>query len=194
METGSDDCLSLPANKQFMNLVSSRKPFGFDTVFKGKAVASKSSVLVYRNGGTGYVDRGEVQKNSEVVDRWKIFIPPLGSGSDAFPHSILGKPFVGRPGTISSETYLFIGPFASESEAQNALSYITSRLFRFLVLLHKPSQHATQTVYTFVPSQDFSRPWTDDELRKKYGIRDAEWAFVEKMIKPMDANAEAADD
>ncbi|MFN9114615.1 MAG: restriction endonuclease, partial [Bacteroidota bacterium] len=186
VETGGDACLSLPPEKQFMNLVSARKPFGFDTVFKGKPTPGKSSVLVYRNGGIGYVDRSEIQKNSEIVDKWKIFIPRAGSGSDAFPHSILGKPFIGAPGTISSETYLFIGPFANESECQNALSYVTSQLFRLLVLLHKPSQDATQTVYTFVPRQDFSRAWTDERLRIKYGISDKEWDFVERMIRPME--------
>ena len=36
VETGSEDSLALPSNKQFMTLVSSRKPFGFDTIFKGK--------------------------------------------------------------------------------------------------------------------------------------------------------------
>ncbi len=51
VETGSEDSLALPSNKQFMTLVSSRKPFGFDTIFKGKAAASKSSVLIYQNGG-----------------------------------------------------------------------------------------------------------------------------------------------
>jgi len=193
VETGSEKSLALPSNKMFMTLVSSRKPFGFDTLFKGKATASKAAVLIYQNGGTGYVARSEITKNVDVIDKWKVFIPPLGSGSDAFPHSILGKPFIGNPGSISSETYLFIGPFKNELEAKNALTYISSQLFRLLVLLHKPSQHATQSVYSFVPTQDFSQPWKDEKLRKKYSITDEEWAFVEKMIRPMDLS-ETTDD
>ena len=192
-ETGSEESLALPSNKQFMTLVSSRKPFGFDTMFKGKVAASKSSVLIYQNGGIGYVDRVEVAKNADIIDTWKVFIPRAGSGSDAFPHSILGKPFLGKPGSISSETYMFIGPFKNEVEAKNALTYISSQLFRLLVLLHKPSQDATQMVYTFVPTQDFSQPWKDEKLRKKYSITDEEWAFVEKMIRPMDLS-ETTDD
>lgn len=194
VETGSSDTLALPKNKQFMSFVSSRKPFGFDTLFKGKASANKSAVLIYQNGGTGYVARSEVTKNTEVIDKWKIFIPPVGSGSDAFPHPILGKPFLGQPSSVSSETYIFIGPFKNELEATNALTYITSQLFRLLVLLHKPSQHATQMVYTFVPIQDFSQPWTDKVLRKKYGITDQEWAFIDKMIRPMNLSETVADE
>lgn len=194
VEVGSNKSLSLPEGMQFKALVSSRKPFGFDTKFKGKAAAGKNAVRIYQNGGTGYVTRSEITKNADVIDKWKVFIPPLGSGSDAFPHPILGKPFLGEPGSISSETYIFIGPFNNEAEAKNALTYISSQLFRLLVLLHKPSQHATQIVYTFVPIQDFSQPWIDEKLCKKYGITDEEWAFVEKMIRPMDLGADSEDE
>jgi site-specific DNA-methyltransferase (adenine-specific) len=190
VETGNDQFLMLPEEKHFMTLVSARKPFGFDTKFKGMPKPGKDTVLVYRNGGVGYVDRMEITKSQDIIDKWKVFIPPLGSGSDAFPHPILGKPFVGSPGTICSETYLFIGPFASEEEAKNVVVYICSRLFRLLVLLHKPTQHATQSVYTFVPMQDFSEPWTDEKLRKKYSINDEEWAFIESVIRPMEPNGD----
>ena len=34
--------------------------------------------------------------------------------------------------------------------------------------------------------QDFSKPWTDEELYEKYGLTDNEIAFIESMIKPME--------
>jgi len=37
-----------------------------------------------------------------------------------------------------------------------------------------------------VPQQDFSKPWTDEELYKKYGLAEEEIAFIDSMIKPMD--------
>jgi hypothetical protein len=89
---------------------------------------------------------------------------------------------------------MFIGPFKNEAETKNVLSYISSRLFRLLVLLHKPSQDATQTVYTFVPIQDFSQAWTDESLYKKYGITKAEIAFINSMIRPMNLDDEGEDD
>ena len=42
--------------------------------------------------------------------------------------------------------------------------------------------------YSFVPLQDFSKPWTDAELYAKYGLTDEEISFIESMIKPMDLN------
>ena len=63
---------------------------------------------------------------------------------------------------------------------------MTTKFFRFLVLLKKNTQHATRTVYEYVPMQDFSKSWTDDELYAKYGLTDEEVAFIDSMIRPMD--------
>lgn len=73
-------------------------------------------------------------------------------------------------------------------EASNVVTYIQTKLFRFLVMLKKSSQHAAATVYSFVPMQDFSKAWTDEELYKKYGIDENEIAFINSMIRPMDLN------
>jgi hypothetical protein len=181
---------TLPSDKQFMGLVSSIGAFGLDTTFRGKDKPGAKDVMVYRNGGIGYINRRELTKETEAIDWWKIFIPRAGSGSDAFPHPILGKPFVGAPGTASSWTYMHIGPFKNKKQATNAKAYITTRFFRFLVLLHKPTQDATRAVYTFVPTQDFSEEWTDEKLYRKYGITKDEIAFIESMIRPMELDGE----
>lgn len=41
-------------------------------------------------------------------------------------------------------------------------------------------------VYEFVPMQDFSKSWTDEELYQKYGLSEDEIAFIEKMVRPME--------
>jgi site-specific DNA-methyltransferase (adenine-specific) len=40
--------------------------------------------------------------------------------------------------------------------------------------------------FQFVPLQDFSHPWTDEMLYKKYGLTEDEIAFIESMIRPME--------
>ena len=70
------------------------------------------------------------------------------------------------------------------------LSYLTCRLTRFLILLHKPSQDTTRKVYTFVPTQKWTKRWTDEDLYAKYGISASEIAFIEKVVRPMDASDE----
>jgi site-specific DNA-methyltransferase (adenine-specific) len=55
-----------------------------------------------------------------------------------------------------------------------------------MVMILKNSQHALKKVYQLVPMQDFSKPWTDEELYKKYKLTKEEIAFIESMIKPME--------
>ena len=59
-------------------------------------------------------------------------------------------------------------------------------MFRFLVMLKKPTQHALKGVYTLVPRMDFSKPWSDDELYLRYDISSQEREFIDSMIRPMD--------
>lgn len=171
----------------FDNLVSARKPFGFRTTYKPRSKKiSDNDVTVYGSKGTGYVSPIEILQNKELVDQWKVFIAAAGSGSDTFPHQILGKPFVPALHTASTETYQAIGPFDSKTEADNAAKYVSTKFFRFLVMLIKPTQHAAKAVYRFVPIQDFNEEWTDEKLYAKYGITEEEIAFIDSMIRPME--------
>jgi site-specific DNA-methyltransferase (adenine-specific) len=195
LETGRSNSLSLPENKRFDRLVTSARAFGFRTFFKGKAKASTGDLLIYQNGGTGYVPRASVTSGIHLIDKWKLFAGYAAPGTgnkDSYPHKIISTPFIGEPGTISSETYLCIGPFDSRAEAESVLSYLFCRLTRLLILLHKPSQHVTRRVYTFVPTQKWTKRWTDKDLYAKYGLSASEIEFVEKVVRPM--NPDGADD
>lgn len=172
------------------SIVSARKPFGFQTNFKGKPNPFPGAVKLYQNGGVGWVSRKDITVGQDVIDKYKVFVPALGSGSDSFPHPILGRPFLGEPNSVCTETYVYIGPFDYKEAAVNLISYISTRFFRFLVLLAKNTQHATRRVYHFVPMQDFSKPWTDKELYAKYGLTQDEIAFIESMVRPMPADDE----
>jgi site-specific DNA-methyltransferase (adenine-specific) len=63
-----------------------------------------------------------------------------------------------------------------------------------LILLHKPAQDTTRKVYTFVPTQDWTRPWADEDLYKKYGLTSVEIAFIEKIVRPMELNCPGTDE
>jgi site-specific DNA-methyltransferase (adenine-specific) len=189
--------LLLPENKRFDLLVSSRKPFGLTTTFKGRTTKRAGDILVYQNGGRGYAPRKSIKTGVELIDKWKLFAGYAAPGTgnrDTYPHRIISTPFVGEPGSISSETYLCIAPFDSKSQADSALSYLCCRLTRFLVLLHKPSQHVTRKVYTFVPTQDWTKPWTDGDLYKKYGLTTREIAFIEGIVRPMEITSDLFDE
>lgn len=166
--------------------VSSQKPFGFRTFVKGKPTPFDGSVKLYANKSVGYVSRNEITQNLSWVDDYKIYITRAYGAGEDFPHQIINTPFLGVPNTCCTETYMVIGPYGSKLKAENVISYIKTRFFRFMVLLKKNTQDAPARVYSFVPLQDFSKPWTDEELYAKYGLTNEEIAFIESMIRPME--------
>ncbi|HNA27583.1 MAG TPA: Eco57I restriction-modification methylase domain-containing protein [Nitrospira sp.] len=188
-ETGQTQTLSLPEAQRFERLVSSRKPFALETTFKGKSTKDGGDLLLYQNGGKGYFPRTSVTTNTHLIDGWKIYVGRAAPGTgnrDTYPHRIISTPFIGEPGSICTETYLCIGPFPSKIAAESALSYLSCRLTRFLILLHKPSQDTTRKVYTFVPTQAWTKKWTDSDLYTKYALTDSEIAFIEELVRPME--------
>lgn len=167
-------------------LVSPQTPFGFVTSFKGYGKSKKNNIKMYISGGHNYVSEESVEKGKELINTFKVFIPKAGSGSDKFPHSILGKPFVGEPMSICNQTYLTIGPLQSEDYCYNLIKYIHTRFFRFMVMLKKNTQDAMRGTYSFVPYLNLNEPWTDEKLYKKYNLTQEEIDFIESMIRPME--------
>ncbi|MBQ3034260.1 MAG: Eco57I restriction-modification methylase domain-containing protein [Deferribacterales bacterium] len=176
------------------SIVSSRLPFGLPNTFKGNEhKKNDNDLLIFVSGNSSeykgakrFVPLDMVTNGIHMIPWHKVFIGKAGSGNDTFPHLILPKPFYGSPNSICNESYLVIGPMSTKQECLNLITYISSKFFRFMVLLVKNTQNAPRGVYQFVPMQDFSKPWTDEELYKKYNLTDEEIAFIESMIKPMD--------
>lgn len=165
--------------------VSTQKPFDLKTSVHGNKEPFEGSIKLYERGGIGYVRRSTITKNVKWIAPPKVFISAGYNGGDNYPHQIIGSPIVSDGNSCCTETYLLIGPFKSKEEASNVASYIKTKFFRTLVMLKKISQHAQAIAYSFVPIQDFTKAWTDEELYAKYGLSDEEIAFIDSMIKPM---------
>ncbi len=138
-------------------------------------------------GTAGWISREQMPKNIATLPLHKVYIPAARGDN----YQVLGEPFYGEPNSICSQTYLVIGYDSqrhnfTKEECENIITYIRTRFFRFLVAIKKKTQNGPRGVYQFVPIQDFSKPWTDEELYKKYNLTDEEIAFIESMIKPME--------
>ena len=121
---------------------------------------------------------------TEGLNKYKIFISEsYGCGEIG---EIPATPVLATPGMLCTETFIQIGPFNNENEMKNCYGYIKTKFFRALVGIRKQTQHATRTVYKYVPIQDFTQEWTDEKLYKKYGLSQEEINFIESMIKPME--------
>jgi len=182
--------------------VSSRKPFGLATNFKGRPskVGLKEPVRLFENQRIGWIERKEVAVNPQWIDEWKVLMTAVQGTSGAVETKFLSKPIIAEPGTACTETYLVAGRFASEDEAKRLATYLRSRFVRFLVSLRKGTQHATRDVYAFVPDLPLTQEWTDTKLYKRYGLTKEEVAFIESQVAEHDGELfdeterDAADD
>jgi site-specific DNA-methyltransferase (adenine-specific) len=184
----------------FSEIVSSRKPYGLwsdffnDPAKYGMPPVSEkeldNAITIYGIVKYKTVKRYvpldyPISKGKESISKYKIFVSQvLDNGFDWRKERL--KPFLGRPNEICTETFLSVGCFDDEQTAQNVISYINTKFFHLLMFLKKISHHVVAKVYQFVPMQDFSEPWTDEKLYKKYGLTQDEIAFIESMIREME--------
>lgn len=164
--------------------ISSRKPFGLATNFKGKQsdTGLNEPVRLYANQRTAWVSRKDIATNSAWIDEWKVLMTAVQGTSSAIETKFLSKPIIAEPGTACTETYLVAGHFDNEAAASNYAKYLRTRFVRFLVSLRKATQHATRDVYAFVPDLPLDQEWTDVKLYKRYGLTEAEVAFIESQV------------
>jgi len=168
--------------------VSSRKPFGLATNFKGKpsGVGLKKPVKLFENQRVGWIERRAIAVNPEWIDEWKVLMTAVQGTSAAVETKFLSKPIIAEPGTACTETYLVAGHFDNEKEATNYAQYLRTRFVRFLVSLRKATQHATRDVYSFIPDLPLDKAWTDPMLYKRYGLTKDEIAFIESQVAEHD--------
>ena len=104
----------------------------------------------------------------------------------ALAEALLGSLALGDLGTFFPDTDPKYESYDSELIAKNAISYIKTKFFHFLLGLKKITQHTSQAFYQLIPLQDFNEEWTDEKLYKKYGLTEDEINFIESMIRPME--------
>ena len=190
--------------KSFEKYVSPRKPFGLEAniikdskIFKASKRGLKNPIVCYGKGKQiGYVKKDEVTKNTEWVDKYKVFTPRANNiGTELNDDNF--NTFIGEPNTICTESYIVIGVDLNldMTSASNLCKYFKTKFARFQHSVGKASQDATSKTYKFIPLQDFTLDsdidWTksiteiEQQLYKKYDLSDEEIKFIDKMIKSM---------
>lgn len=182
----------------FETIVSSRKPYGLASDFflnpakfglppiYDKPIEGGYSILglVSLKRTTKYIPKDyPISRNGEL-NKYKIFISKA-YGVGEFGEN-LPTPILAIPGDLCTETFLEIGGFNTRVEAENLITYLRTKFFRCMVGIRKQTQNSSAKDYHYVPMQDFSKPWTDKELYKKYNLSQEEIDFIESMIKPME--------
>lgn len=173
-------------------IVSQYMPFGIRSYERGKERKEREDdLLIHTSRGTGYVSKDMVTASFDYIDKYNVITGKaisghLGETDENGQVKLLATTKVIAPYEIATESYLAIGKFKKQENAENLLSYMKTKFMRFLLLQGLTSMNITKDRFLFVPLQDFSKSWTDAELYKKYNLTDDEIQFIESMIKPME--------
>lgn len=137
--------------------------------------------------------REEYINNVDNLHWYKVFLPGA-TGTGQFGETI-AAPFVGLPGDGSTETFLSIGKFETQAEADNVIKYIKCKFTRAMFGILKRTQANTPGKWQWVPLQDFTPTsdidWSksvaeiDQQLYAKYGLDKKEIEFIETHVKEM---------
>ena len=173
-------------------IVSSLCPYGLSTDYRGKKLPFENSLILHSSDGVSYISRNEVTKGNESINAYKIIIGKVSAehagepGKDGMYRVLTASTRVIGPKEVCTHSYFIIGDCRNKSQADNLLCYLYTKFVRFLLLVTLSSINLSKSVFWVVPLQDFSHPWTDEMLYKKYGLTDDEIAFIESMIRPME--------
>lgn len=181
--------------KLLNTVISSLMPYGLPTNQRGnKQKQNDSDLTLYASNGITYIDKNAILKGHDTVDKYKILVSKTSAehagepGKDGKFRIIPSSMKVLKPNEVCTHSYFIIGSWDTIEPANNALVYLKSKFVRFLMLLCISGFGLSKLVFQFVPFQDFSKAWTDQELYKKYSLSPEEINFIESTIKPMDGD------
>ncbi len=136
--------------------------------------------------------RSEYITGPESFDKYKVALPAANESNKL---GWMAAPEVVEPGVAVTQTFLTIGAFDTEAEAQACFSYVKTKFARAMLYVLKVTQHNPRATWRFVPAQDFTTAsgidWTksipeiDAQLCAKYGLDPNEIAFIEEKVTPM---------
>lgn len=149
-------------------------------------------VVLLSSKGRGYYSKRRITDRDNILNKYKVIITYAMSGgnkpsSDGM-YQVISSLQVLQPNEVCTETYLVLGTFDSEYEANNMASYIATKPVRFLLLQALTSIHITKDSFLFVPYQNFSQPWTDERFYQSYGLSEQEIYTIESTIRPIETS------
>ena len=173
------------------SVVFSRNPFGFTSNQEGSLNRFPNSIHLFTSKGWTYVDKSNISSNTSIIGMWKTMMSKTcaehaGQSDSNGMKRIISRIGVLAPNEICSESYLILSAFDNKEKAENLVKYMKTKFSRFLLSTILLTQNIAKDKFQLIPLQDFSRPWTDADLYKKYKLTDEEIQFIESMIKPME--------
>ncbi len=174
------------------NVVHPISPFGFATSARGERDPFLDCVVLISSEGKSYINRDDVTKNPELIDKYKVSTgqlnPDRGGVNNATDGmmNVINRVKIYNPNEVFTATYLLLNYFDTYEEAFEFASYISSKFVRFLVSQTLSSMHVTRNSFRFVPDLADDVIVTDEELYSKYGLDNNEIEYIESKIRPLE--------
>ena len=170
---------------------SSQTPYGFLSTFVGRSIKEDGDCEILSSKGWMYVEREKVNKGVDSIKQYKALISKLscehaGNPNKDGQYRVLSRMEILKPNQICTQSYLVLCPSHTKNESENTFGYLRTKFVRFLILQTLVGMNISISNFQFVPWVDFSHPWTDEMLYKKYSLTEDEIAFIESMIRPME--------
>jgi hypothetical protein len=143
--------------------------------------------------------RKDYIQEQDSLSKYKVLISESNGASGTLGDTaarLISTPLIGDPFTAHTDTFLTVGAFETEVEANAVLKYIKTKFARVLLGVLKVTQHNSRSTWAKVPLQDFTPhsdiDWSksvseiDKQLYVKYGLDEKEIAFIEEKVTAME--------
>lgn len=143
-----------------------------------------------------YIQSSFINK-PQAYNSWRVVVPKAG-GSGISANKVV--PLIGRPQVLApyeafTETFIAIGQFDNQDEAENAMKYVKTKFVRALLGVLKVTPDNTRKKWRYVPIQDFTvnsdLNWNvsidelNQQLYSKYKLSQDVVDFIEEHIQSM---------
>lgn len=185
------------AKRYLSEIVSSLDTFGIPTQEHGHAIRKPNDVILIHSAGyngqaNSYYDRSLIKKNIDLIDKYKVKISrmiPQGGEFGIRPENgyrSISTPQVLAPGVVDTFSYLNVGFFDTEEEAENYKHYLQCKFTRYLLRTTFSGVNISQSNFLFAPLMDFRIRWTDAMLYEYFELSPEQCALIESTMRPMD--------
>jgi len=151
---------------------------------EAKAKPFKNSVPLIFGNHIGYISHSQIERNQEIIDKYKVLLPKAGDGHGREVSYVIGEPMAVAPGSACTFTYIVAGVFDTAREAENYAEYLATKFVRFLILQRKVTQDVRPDNFAFVPDLDMKKRWTDKKLYEYFQLSADEIDYIESAIHP----------
>ena len=88
-----------------------------------------------------------------------------------------------EPNAICTETYMVVNAFDTEVEAENFISYMKTKFFRFMLGLRVLTQDINKEKFGWIPEIRYNTKWDDGDLSEMFGLTRQEQKYIGSKIK-----------